>query len=214
MIERLPTIQNCHMPFLTAGPDGEVLLLSIKNNDGNWRAHFFSETTGLVRLRWIGTQFTDECSPTAWYAQGWHFSFIGKMKAGGMYHLYRGDGSPLKEIQIEPVYEARVGFINSQRSVSSLTSRLLVVDADGEREKNFDREIQSVSYRADNLDVLIVTFNEQAIAYNLADNTFSEITTPSGLSTYKPTLFQNTLIHTKRTGIGPDAQYELEEFSQ
>lgn len=200
-----------HMPFLTAGEDGQPVLLFCQADESHiWKTYYRLPDGSIHRLETGLPSDVCECAPTAWYdGDGWHVSFI----AGGaadnpLYRLYRMDGPTLDQLgQPVAVRATRAGFVYGDRLVHADMENLIHVlqpsgDLDIELPGAF---IYRVAYRADQPDTLLISGQWQmeddvfTLEYDLQTGQ-QNILECDGLPAYKCTILGDQMLYAQRIG--------------
>lgn len=210
MLNKIQSNTYSHMPFLTKDVVGEdVLFLCIApselNRFGNrtWKIHYIDSIHATpMRIDTKMSVDTFECSPTGWYDEnGWHVSFI----AGGdpkspRFKLFMMEGPSLETLGDPVVVQqsARSGFISKNSTVYSRKTVDYEQIVGLSEELRFDlSEILRVSYQADNLDKILISYKKDelyTIRYDINTKAIERILC-DGQPAYKFTMYGDTIIY-------------------
>jgi hypothetical protein len=211
MLEKIPPELYSHMPFLTKDVmNNDILFLCLAQPELNifgnrtWKIYYIDGIhDSPVRIDTKLTADTFECSPTGWYdSDGWHISFI----AGGdpknpKFCLYRMDGSTL-DMMGDPVVVkeyASSGFVNKDGTVYSMKTPDFDYIVSGLDDVKFDlSEILRVSYRADDLNKLLISYKKSndivTTIYDKQSKSLYRVIC-DGQPAYKFTMYGDTIIY-------------------
>jgi hypothetical protein len=200
-----------HMPFLTAGQNGDRVLVFCRADEKRiWKAHYVIGDGPVMRLDTGLDDDVCECSPTAWHDEtGWHVSLIaGGKPENPLFHLFRMDGPALDRLSAPvAMLPTRTGFVHRDRLVYGDPEDLVhvrqpagdsVVELPG-------ATIYRVAYRADLPERLLVTGQWQkdeeffTLEYDLATGRQHFIEC-DGIPAYKCTVLGRTVVYAERIG--------------